>query len=116
MMHADCPFCRIGVVEDKSRLLYEDEQILAFKDINPQAPLHILIIPKRHIGTLLDLREGDIELAGRLLLVTNQMAKDMGIDRSGFRIVVNCNHHGGQTIDHLHLHLLGGRKMEWPPG
>ncbi len=113
----DCPFCRIGAEEGGSRsILYEDEQVLAFEDIRPQAPLHVLIVPRRHIRNLLELEEGDASLMGRLVLVANGIARNKKVDLSGFRLVVNCNSHGGQTVDHLHLHLLAGRRMGWPPG
>jgi histidine triad (HIT) family protein len=112
----DCPFCQIATEKDQSRVIYEDDQLLAFEDIHPQAPLHILIVPRRHIRNLLELEEGDESLMGRLVRVANQIARERKVDRSGFRLVVNCNPHGGQTVDHLHLHLLAGRRMGWPPG
>jgi histidine triad (HIT) family protein len=96
--------------------VYEDDQVLAFEDLHPQAPHHILIIPRRHVRNLLELREEDAALMGRLVLVANRIARDRKVDVSGFRLVVNCNPHGGQTVDHLHLHLLAGRRMGWPPG
>jgi len=113
---ADCPFCRIEAKQTQSRILYEDEQVLAFEDIHPQAPLHILIVPRKHIATLLNLQEEDVSLMGRLVLVANRIAREKRVDRSGFRIVINCNRNGGQTVGHLHLHLLAGRRMGWPPG
>jgi len=113
---ADCPFCRIEAKQTKSRILYEDEQVLAFEDIHPQAPLHILIVPRKHIATLLNLQEEDVSLMGRLVWVANRIAREKRVDRSGFRIVINCNRNGGQTVGHLHLHLLAGRRMGWPPG
>ena len=112
----DCPFCRIEAKQASSQILYEDEQVLAFEDTRPQAPLHVLIIPRRHIATLLDVEEEDASLMGRLLLVANRIAREKKVDRSGFRLVVNCDRNGGQTVGHLHLHLLGGRRMGWPPG
>jgi histidine triad (HIT) family protein len=112
----DCPFCRIEAKQIKSRILYEDEQVLAFEDIHPQAPLHVLIIPKKHISSLLEVREGDASLMGQLVLVANRIAREKRVDRSGFRVVINCNRNGGQTVGHLHLHLLAGRRMGWPPG
>ena len=113
----DCPFCRIGVEEGGPRsILYEDEQVLAFEDIRPQAPLHVLIIPRRHIRNLLDLEEGDAILDGSIGIGGKPDRQEKKVDRSGFRLVVNCNPHGGQTVDHLHLHLLAGRRMGWPPG
>ncbi len=112
----DCPFCQVQVRQSKSRILYEDDQVLAFEDIHPQAPLHALIIPKKHIATLLDVAEEDVSLMGRLVLVANRIAREQRVDRAGFRIVINCNRNGGQTVGHLHLHLLAGRGMGWPPG
>jgi histidine triad (HIT) family protein len=112
----DCPFCRIEAKRSESRILYEDNQVLAFEDVHPQAPLHVLIIPKKHIATLLDVTEQDVSLMGRLVLVANRIAREKRVDRAGFRIVINCNRNGGQTVGHLHLHLLAGRGMGWPPG
>ncbi len=111
--YGSCPFCQIQEGRD---FLYEDEEVLAFEDIRPQAPLHILIIPRRHIATLLEVEEGDVSLVGRLLLVANRIAREKRVDQSGFRLVMNCNRDGGQTVGHLHLHLLAGRRMGWPPG
>ena len=112
----NCPFCRIQAQEERSRSVYEDDWVVAFEDIHPQAPLHILIIPKRHVENLLGLEEEDVLLAGRMLLVASRIARERKVDRTGFRLVVNCNRDGGQTVGHLHLHLLGGRRMSWPPG
>jgi histidine triad (HIT) family protein len=95
-------------------VVFDDENVLAFRDINPQAPVHILIIPKRHISSLNDI--DDSLLAGQILLTAAKLAKQEGIAESGFRTVFNCNKDGGQDVYHLHLHLLGGRKMSWPPG
>ena len=114
--YGSCPFCRIQEERDRSRVLYEDEEVLAFEDIHPQAPLHILIISRRHIATLLDIGEGDVSLVGRLVVVASRIAKEKRVDQSGFRLVMNCNRDGGQTVGHLHLHLLAGRRMGWPPG
>ena len=96
--------------------VYEDDEMLAFRDINPQAPTHILILPKKPIATLNDLRPEDAALVGRLLLVAKQLAADEGLAESGYRTVFNCNADAGQTVFHLHLHVLGGRSMIWPPG
>lgn len=95
-------------------IVFEDENVLAFRDINPQAPVHILIIPKRHIAILNDL--DDTLLAGQILQTAVKLAKQEGIAETGYRTVFNCNKHGGQDVYHLHLHLLGGRQMTWPPG
>ncbi len=98
----------------KPDVVFEDDKVLAFNDISPKAPVHILIIPKRHISTLNDL--DDAELGGQLLKTAAMLAKQRGLADSGYRTVFNCNQHGGQAVYHLHLHLLAGRQMEWPPG
>jgi histidine triad (HIT) family protein len=110
----DCLFCKMVAGAIKPAVVYEDDFILAFRDINPQAPTHVLIIPKRHIATLDDL--DDPSLAGKLLLAAQWIARREGIDGNGYRTVINCRGDGGQEIAHLHLHLLGGRRMQWPPG
>ncbi len=97
-------------------IVYEDEHCLAFKDIDPKAPVHILIIPKKEIPSMSEVTEGDKELLGHLLLTASQIAKDFGISDSGYRIAINTNNEGGQEVYHLHIHLLGGRQMTWPPG
>jgi histidine triad (HIT) family protein len=112
----DCLFCKIIDHSIKSNIIYEDETLLAFDDIRPQAPQHKLIIPKRHIETINELTEDDANLVGQMVLTAKQIAKDLGIDQDGFRLVFNCNRHGGQEVYHIHLHLLGGRQMHWPPG
>ena len=112
----ECLFCKMvsGVIPcDK---VHENEYVLAFRDIDPKAPTHILIIPKKHITTLNEINENDQELLGELLLTAKKIAKDEGIDTSGYRTVFNCNSDGGQTVFHIHMHLLGGRPMDWPPG
>lgn len=96
--------------------VYENELILSFRDIDPKAPTHILIIPKKHIETLNEIDENDQNLLGELILTAKKIAKDEGIDASGYRTVFNCNADGGQTVFHIHMHLLGGRLMAWPPG
>ncbi|HXX53170.1 MAG TPA: histidine triad nucleotide-binding protein [Thermodesulfovibrionales bacterium] len=113
---SDCIFCRIVERKIPSKIVYEDETALAFKDINPQAPVHVLVIPKRHIPRVLDLGEEDHDLVGHLLMVANKIARDEGIAERGFRIVTNCNPESGQEVYHIHFHLLGGRYMHWPPG
>ena len=110
----DCLFCIMAAGIIKPDVVLEDENILAFRDINPQAPVHILIIPKRHIATLNDL--DDTLMAGRLLLAAVSLAKQEGLSDTGYRTLFNCNKQGGQEVYHLHLHLLGGRQMIWPPG
>ncbi len=110
----DCLFCKMVAGVIKPDVVFENENILAFRDINPQAPVHILIIPKRHIATLNDL--DDTLLAGQILQTAAKLAKQEGIAETGYRTLFNCNRHGGQDVYHLHLHLLGGRQMIWPPG
>lgn len=112
----DCIFCRIASGEIPAKVVYEDEHVVAFHDLDPKAPVHVLVIPRRHIATLNDLDEGDAELVGRLYLAARQVAVDQGFAESGYRTVMNCNEDGGQTVFHLHLHLLGKRRMAWPPG
>ncbi|MCD2451302.1 histidine triad nucleotide-binding protein [Methylicorpusculum oleiharenae] len=110
----DCIFCKMVSGEMKPDIVYENEQLLAFRDINPQAPVHILIIPKAHISTLNDLK--DTSLAGRLLQAVIKVAAQEGLADDGYRTVINCNEQGGQDVYHLHLHVLGRRQMRWPPG
>ena len=97
-------------------IVFEDEQMLAFKDISPQAPIHILIIPKKRIATINDIDESDSDLIGNIIIRAKLIAKEMGLADNGYRLVFNCNADGGQEVYHIHLHLLGGRKMTWPPG
>jgi len=112
----DCIFCKIVKKEIPSKVVYEDEKVVAFHDINPQAPYHILVIPKKHLSTLLDLTEEDKDLIGHIYQVINRLAKDLGFAERGYRVVVNCKEEAGQTVFHLHFHLLAGRTMGWPPG
>ena len=97
-------------------IVYEDNEIISFKDINPQAPIHLLIVPKKIIPTLNDLADSDFELIGKMFKVAQKLAKENNLSESGFRTVFNCNEDGGQTVYHLHLHLIGGRQLHWPPG
>ncbi|MGD0886450.1 MAG: histidine triad nucleotide-binding protein [Thermodesulfovibrionales bacterium] len=113
---SDCIFCKIIEKKVPANIVYEDELTLAFEDVNPQAPVHTLIIPKKHIPTLLDLKDDDNNLVAHLVKVANRIAKDKGIAEKGFRIVTNCNPESGQEVYHIHLHVLGGRRMHWPPG
>lgn len=113
---SDCLFCKMVSGEIQPDVVYEDEHVLAFRDMHPQAPVHVLVIPKAHISTLNDLDERHAEVMGRMFLAAKQVAKQEGIDESGFRTVMNCNGDGGQTVFHIHLHVLGGRGMAWPPG
>jgi len=111
-----CVFCEIIEKKRFAKIIYEDELSLAFDDINPQAPVHTLVIPKKHISTNLDLKGQDNALVGHLFQVATRIARDKGIAERGFRLIMNCNREAGQTIFHLHLHVLGGRIMYWPPG
>jgi len=106
-----CIFCKIVEGELPAKVVYEDDKVMAFHDINPQAPVHVLIIPKEHVPTLNDLEEKHKELLGHIFLVIMKLAKEMGIDESGYRVLVNCNRDGGQEIYHLHFHLLGGKPL-----
>lgn len=112
----DCLFCRIVNRDISSETVYETDSLLAFKDINPQAPYHILIIPKKHIPTLNDMTIEDANLIGEFFMAARKLASDLGISESGYRTVLNCNADAGQAVFHIHLHLLGGRQMDWPPG
>lgn len=112
----DCLFCKIAQGKIPAKIIYEDEHAVAFEDIDPQAPVHTLIIPRRHISKLLDLAEEDSGLMGHLFRVANKLARAKGIAERGFRVVANCNPESGQTVYHIHIHLLGGRAMHWPPG
>ncbi len=112
----DCIFCKIVQGEINADIVYQDDAILAFRDLNPQAPQHILIIPRRHIATTNDLETGDGELVGGLFLAARHIAQELGVAHDGYRLVMNCNHLAGQTVFHIHLHLLAGRAMQWPPG
>lgn len=113
---AECLFCKIINREIQAEIVYEDERLLAIKDIRPQAPVHLLIMPKKHISTLLDLTEEDKDLIGNIYLVANRLAKEKSTAQCGFRIVANCGPDSGQEVFHIHFHLLGGRKLNWPPG
>jgi len=113
---ADCLFCRIVAGETPATLVYQNDHVVAFKDITPRAPTHVLVVPRRHIATLNDLAPEDDALVGEMVRAAAGIAKQAGHAERGYRTVFNCNADAGQTVFHLHLHLLGGRKMEWPPG
>ncbi len=113
---ADCLFCGIVNGDVKGEVVYQDSSVVAFKDINPKAPVHLLIVPRKHIATLLDVGQGDKGLLGDILFAANKLARDHGISQDGFRVVFNCGEGAGQSVFHIHLHLLGGRAMTWPPG
>lgn len=111
-----CLFCKIAHKEMPATLLFEDAEIMAFRDINPQAPSHFLVVPKQHIGSINDAKQDDADLLGRLVLTAQHLARREGFADNGYRLVFNVNAHGGQTVHHLHLHILGERQMTWPPG
>ncbi len=113
---SDCLFCKIRDGEIPSNIIYEDENVLAFEDVNPQAPLHVLVIPRRHIATANDLQAQDAPLIGQLFLAAKKIVQDRGLAEDGYRMVMNCNEQAGQTVFHIHLHVLAGRIMHWPPG
>ena len=113
---ADCIFCKIGRKEIPSTIVYDDRQVVAFEDLNPQAPVHTLIIPKAHYDTLNHVGAEQEGLLGHMLMVATRVAKDKGLDRSGYRLVANTLASAGQSVFHIHLHLLGGRSFHWPPG
>ena len=114
---SDCIFCKIAAKEIPTNKVYEDDMVLAFKDLEPQGPVHVLVIPKKHIGSLLELSNDDRELMAHITCdVIPQLAKELGIAEKGFRTVVNTGDDGGQTVKHIHFHLIGGRSMQWPPG
>ncbi|HKB13103.1 MAG TPA: histidine triad nucleotide-binding protein [Vicinamibacterales bacterium] len=113
---ADCLFCKIIAREIPGSIVYEDDRVLAFNDINPQAPVHVLVVPKRHVASLSDLVESDDQMVGELVRRAAAIAADKGVAAGGFRTVFNTNRDAGQTVFHIHLHLLGGRVMTWPPG
>ncbi len=116
MVKDACIFCRIAKKQIPSKIVFEDDEIVAFEDMKPQAPVHILIIPRRHIEKVSDIAAQDLPLAGKILLVAKDIAREKGVDKTGYRVVLNCNRDAGQEVFHLHAHLLGGRKFAWPPG
>ena len=115
-MSDNCLFCKMIKREIPASIVYEDDRVLAFNDINPQAPTHVLVVPKKHIATLNDLAAGDDQIVGEVVRRAAAIAGDRGISAGGFRTVFNTNKEAGQTVFHIHLHLLGGRGMTWPPG
>ena len=112
----NCLFCKITAGEIPTTIIYEDDQIVAFNDIAPQAPHHVLIIPRKHIATTNDLIAENNTLIGDMMLVAKKIATSLNIADAGYRVIMNCNKNGGQAVYHIHLHLLGGRQMQWPPG
>ena len=113
---SDCLFCKIAEKKIPAKIVHEDDKCVAFDDINPQAPTHTLVIPKNHAASIAELNEADAGLLGHLMLTGAKIARQKGIAEGGYRLVVNTGKNGGQTVFHLHLHLLGGRPMHWPPG
>lgn len=113
---SDCIFCKVAARKVPSKIVYEDESAIAFEDMNPQAPVHVLVIPRKHIPTILDIGKADNPVIGHLFQIANRIAVDRGIADRGFRLVLNTNSEAGQSVYHIHLHLLGGRHMHWPPG
>jgi len=113
---ADCIFCKISRKEIPSKIVYDDRQVVAFEDVNPQAPIHTLVVSKSHIATLNDVGTDQEALLGHMMMVATRVAKDKGLDASGYRVVANCLESAGQSVFHIHLHVLGGRRFTWPPG
>jgi len=116
MTDSDCLFCKIAGGEINADVVFESDDVIGFRDINPQAPTHVVIIPKRHVSTINDLTDLDADIVGLLYLAAKDIAKQEGFADAGYRVVMNCNAAAGQTVFHIHLHLLGGRQLTWPPG
>jgi histidine triad (HIT) family protein len=116
MSQPDCLFCKILNREIPAEIIYESESAIAFRDVNPKAPTHVLVIPRKHISTINDLEAGDQETVGSLYMAAQDIARQEGIAEPGYRTVMNCNEAAGQTVFHIHLHVLGGRPLAWPPG
>ena len=112
----DCLFCKIVAGEIPADIVYKSDTAVAFRDINPQAPTHVLVIPRKHIATINDITEGDQAIVGSLYTAAKEIAAAEGMEESGYRAVMNCNEGAGQTVFHIHLHVLGGRQLGWPPG
>ncbi|MGH7833472.1 MAG: histidine triad nucleotide-binding protein [Candidatus Binatia bacterium] len=115
-MNQDCIFCRIIEGSAKAQIVYQDAALVVFKDLRPKAPVHLLLVPRKHIPTLLDLETGDESLIGSIFQAASRVAREQGLAEKGFRVVVNCGEQAGQTVFHLHFHLMGGRSLAWPPG
>ena len=111
-----CIFCKIVAGEIPADILYQDDDVMCFRDVAPQAPTHLLVIPKKHIGSIVELEQSDTDIAGKILVTATKMAKQDGVSESGYRVAMNCGDEGGQTVGHIHMHVLGGRQMGWPPG
>ena len=115
-MKETCIFCRIAAGEIPAQIAYEDDVVFAFHDIDPRAPVHVLLVPRIHIASVNDVSAGDGDTLGRLVVAAKNLASELGVQTSGYRLVMNCGDDAGQSVDHVHLHLLGGRPMKWPPG
>lgn len=113
---ADCIFCRIAAGEIPARIAYQDDEVVAFHDIDPRAPVHVLIIPRKHVVSVNDLDDAEAPLIGRLYVRARDLARELGVSETGYRLVMNTGTEAGQSVWHIHLHLLGGRRMTWPPG
>ncbi len=116
MSSPDCVFCKITTGAIEADIIYQTDQVIGFRDVNPQAPMHVLIIPRRHIATINDITESDAEVIGQLFVAAKEIAALEGFSEPGYRTTMNCNADAGQTVFHVHLHLLGGRQFTWPPG
>jgi histidine triad (HIT) family protein len=116
MSDPDCIFCKIAAGDIDADIVYQNEELVGFRDLNPQAPTHVLIIPRRHISTINDITESDAEMIGQLFVAAKEIAAQEGISEPGYRVTMNCNAGAGQSVFHVHLHLLGGRQFTWPPG
>lgn len=112
----DCIFCKIIKGEIPSKKIYEDDKVIAFYDISPEAPKHFLVIPKEHIGSANEIDEKNCKIIAHIFMVINKISRELGINETGYRIVNNCGKDGGQTVEHIHFHVLGGRDLKWPPG
>lgn len=112
----DCIFCKIVNKEIKSEIVYEDDLAIAFKDLDPKAPTHLLVIPKKHIKSANDINDDNKDIIAHIFTIIPSLAKEYGFDDKGYRIVNNCGEYGGQTVDHIHFHVLAGRQLQWPPG
>ena len=116
MSNPDCIFCKIAAGDLDADIVYQSEELVGFRDLNPQAPTHVLIIPRRHISTINDITDSDAEVIGQLIFAAKEIAAQEGISEPGYRLTMNCNAGAGQSVFHVHLHLLGGRQFTWPPG
>ncbi|MGL4990871.1 MAG: histidine triad nucleotide-binding protein [Sarcina sp.] len=112
----DCIFCKIAKGEIPSKKIYEDDNVIAFHDISPEAPVHFLVIPKAHIQSVNDINEENANIIAHIFIVINKIVKELEVDKDGYRVVTNCGKHGGQTVDHIHFHVLAGRELTWPAG